>query len=445
MKDHDFQTIRRYPQVKYYLFFIILLMFIVSFFYWADKFSLGVVSVAEGEVKPKGESKTIQHLEGGIIKKILIKEGERVVEGQELLILESTSTDADVKELKARYDFLRIKIIRLKAEAQDSGKVYFPNKLFNKNTELVRQEKNFFLANKKRLFNELKIAVERIHQKKEELSETKAQVSEVKARLKNNRKSLILLNEQVAISDDLLRDNLTNRYNHLNLLKESNGLKSSIEEDKAVLEQLKSALLRQTSSIRDTKAVRNNVRLIFFQDARIKLEEGQKEIREISERIRKAKDNLKRTILRSPVAGIVKKIHIVTVGGIVSPGGRIVDVTPEGESLVIEARLLPYDIGYVSVGRKGKIRLKSSDAIRFGSIVVKVVHISPDTFPAENGNAYYKVILEPETDHFQSKSGRYNLVPGVEVISSIHTGNRSVLEYILEPFLTSIDNALQER
>ena len=129
----------------------------------------------------------------------------------------------------------------------------------------------------------------------------------------------------------------------------------------------------------------------------------------------------------------------------VSPGGPIVDLIPAEESLVIEARLLPYDIGYVSVGHKGNIRLKSSDAIRFGNIAVKVVHISPDTFPVPDGSAYYKVILEPETDHFQSKSGRYNLVPGVEVVSSIHTGDRSVLEYIFEPFLTSVNNALQER
>ena len=445
MQDRDFQTKRRPGQVKYYLFFVILLMFVASFIFWADRFNLGIVSVAEGEVKPRGEAKTIQHLEGGIIKKILVKEGERVAKWQRLVILESTLSDADVKELGARYDFLRIKIIRLKAEAQESGKIYFPDKLANKNSELIRQEKGFYKANKNKLTNELKIADEKINQKKQEISEVKAQTKETKARLKNNRNSLKLIEEQVAISEDLMKDDLTNRYNHLTLLKEASALNSLIEEDEAVLERLNAMLLRQESSLRDTMGLKKNIRLIFFQNARAGLEESQKELREINERIRKAKDNLKRTILKSPVAGIIKKLYIVTEGGVVSPGSPIVDLIPAEESLVIEARLLPYDIGYVSVGHKGNIRLKSSDAIRFGNIAVKVVHISPDTFPAPNGSAYYKVVLEPETDHFQSKSGRYNLVPGVEVVSSIHTGDRSVLEYIFEPFLTSANNALQER
>ena len=118
---------------------------------------------------------------------------------------------------------------------------------------------------------------------------------------------------------------------------------------------------------------------------------------------------------------------------------------PAEDSLVIEARLPPYDIGYVSVGQKGTIKLKSSDAIRFGNIAIEVTHISPDTFVESDGSAYYKVILEPATDYFEKGSSRYNLVPGVEVVSSIHTGERSVLKYIFEPFLTSADSALQER
>ncbi len=445
MKDDGYQTKRHTGKLKHHLLLALLLLFVVSFVLWADNFNLEVVSVAEGEVKPKGETKSIQHLEGGIVKEILVEEGEEVSKGNSLMILESTLSDADVKELQARQDFLKIQTIRLKAEIRGLGGIRFPRQLAKNNSELIQQEKALHAARRKKLLNELKIADEKINQRKQEINEANAEIREIEARLKNNRNSLVLINEQVAISEDLLKDDLTNRYNHLNLLKESNLLKSRIEEDMAVLSRLAAVVLRQKSSVRDTRSLKKNINLMFSQEVHTQLEERQKEFRETRERLRKAKDNLKRTVLRSPVNGIVKKIRIVTKGGVVPPGGKVIDIIPAEGGLVVEARMPPYDIGYVSVGQKGTIKLKSSDAIRFGNVAVKVAHISPDTFADSDGSAYYKVILEPETDYFEKKSTRYNLVPGVEVVSSIHTGERSVLKYIFEPFLTSADSAFQER
>ena len=445
MKDDGYQTKRHTGKLKHHLLLALLLLFVVSFVLWADNFNLEVVSVAEGEVKPKGETKSIQHLEGGIVKEILVEEGEEVSKGNSLMILESTLSDADVKELQARQDFLKIQTIRLKAEIRGLGGIRFPRQLAKNNSELIQQEKALHAARRKKLLNELKIADEKINQRKQEINEANAEIREIEARLKNSQNSLALINEQVAISEDLLKDDLTNRYNHLNLLKESNLLKSRIEEDMAVLSRLAAVILRQKSSVRDTRSLKENINLMFSQEVHTQLEERQKEFRETRERLRKAKDNLKRTVLRSPVNGIVKKIRIVTKGGVVPPGGKVIDIIPAEGGLVVEARMPPYDIGYVSVGQKGTIKLKSSDAIRFGNVAVKVAHISPDTFADSDGSAYYKVILEPETDYFEKKSTRYNLVPGVEVVSSIHTGERSVLKYIFEPFLTSADSAFQER
>ena len=459
MQNNSYQTKRQSGKLKHHLFLALLLLFVASFVYWSANSNLEIVSVAEGEVKPEGETKSIQHLEGGIVKEILVAEGDKISKGKSLIILESTLSDANAKELQARLDFLTIQIIRLKTEAEGADRIRFPEKLGNKNRELIHQEKELFMARQKRLLNEIKIASERVNQRGQNIEETKAEVmatkaeiDETKARLKNNRNSHKLIEEQIAISEDLLKDDLTNRYNHLNLLKEANLLKSNIEEDEAVLlrhaavlTRYEAALARQASSVRDTKSLKKNIRLMFSQEVRAKLEENQKEFRETRERLRKARDSLKRTVLRSPVDGVVKKLRIVTKGGVVSPGGKVIDIIPLEDGLVIEARLPPYDIGYISIGQKGTIRLKSSDAIRFGNIAVKVIHISPDTFAEANGSAYYKVILEPEVNYFEKRSSRYNLVPGVEVVSSIHTGERSVLKYIFEPFLTSVDSALQER
>ena len=466
MKNNNGQTRRQPGKLKHRLFLVVLLLFVGSFGYWATNSNLEIVSVAEGEVKPEGETKSIQHLEGGIVRDILVEEGDEVSKGQPVIILESTLNEADVKELEARLDFLKIQMIRLEAEVGEGDEPRFADELERKNRKLVRQEKKLYAARQDKLLNEIKISEERINQRSQEIKETnaeisatQAEISETKARLKNNQSSHALIKEQIAISEDLLKDDLTNRYNHLNLLKEANLLKSSIEEDEAVLLRHEAVLVRhgaalkrheailerRASTVRDTKSIKKSIRLTFSQEVRGQLEESQKEFREIRERLRKAKDNLKRTVLRSPVDGIVKKLHIVTKGGVVPPGAKIIDIVPAEGSLVIEARLPPYDIGYVSIGQKGTIKLKSSDAIRFGNIAAKVIHISPDTFAAHDGSAYYKVILEPEIDYFEKRSSRYNLVPGVEVVSSIHTGDRSVLKYIFEPFLTNVDSAFQER
>lgn len=364
MQNNSYQTKRQSGKLKHHLFLAILLLFVASFVYWAANSNLEIVSVAAGEVKPEGETKSIQHLEGGIVKEILVEEGDKISKGQPLIVLESTISDADVKELQARLDFLNIQIIRLKSEANGSDRLRFPDKLRNKNMELIRQEKELFKARQRRLLNEIKIAGERVNQRghdiketRAEINATKAEINETEARLKNNQNSHKLIKEQITISEDLLKDDLTNRYNHLNLLKEANLLKSGIEEEEAVLlrhaavlTRYEATLARQASSVRDTKSLKKNIRLMFAQEVRTKLEESQKEFREIKERLRKARDNLKRTVLRSPVNGIVKKLRIVTKGGVVPPGGKVIDIIPEEGSLVVEARLPPYDIGYVSIG-----------------------------------------------------------------------------------------------
>ena len=129
MKNNNGQTRRQPGKLKHRLFLIILLLFVVSFGYWATNSNLEIVSVAEGEVKPEGETKSIQHLEGGIVRDILVEEGDEVSKGQPVIILESTLNEADVKELEARLDFLRIQMIRLEAEVGEGDEPRFTDKL----------------------------------------------------------------------------------------------------------------------------------------------------------------------------------------------------------------------------------------------------------------------------------------------------------------------------
>ena len=156
-------------------------------------------------------------------------------------------------------------------------------------------------------------------------------------------------------------------------------------------------------------------------------------------------DALSRTVLRSPVDGIVKTLHVATVGGVVRAGEPVADIVPVSDRLVIEARLPTQDIGYVRAGQPVLVSLASSDAIRFGRLEGEVVNVSPDTIDTQDGIPYYKVRVETEANQFESGEVIYELVPGVQVACAIRTGQRSVLAYLLDPVMSSVQTALRER
>ena len=270
------------------------------------------------------------------------------------------------------------------------------------------------------------------------VAQQERKIDEVMARLKNNRHRLTLLSEQIGISEQLLKEKLSNRMQHLNLLKEAAGLKGKIGEDKAALRRITSArkeALNKLGSIRDA----------FREKAQEDLEKKRRQFEVFSNRLRKYEDSLKRTVLRSPVDGIVKTLYVVTIGGVVGPGATVVDVVPAGDRLIIEAKLPTQDIGYVHPGQTVLVMLASSDAIRFGNLKGEVIQVSPDAIEAADGMPFYKIRIAIEKDFFERRGVIYRLVPGVQVMCSIRTGQRSVLAYLMDPFLGSFQTALRER
>jgi len=414
-----------------HLFLFICIVACIAFGAWAWKGNLAIVSVAEGEVVPSTQVKTIQHLEGGIVREIKVREGERVQAGQSLITLESTATGADVGELKTRIVGLKIEIARLQAAASNAPKPAFPADLIESHPRLIREANQLFKSSKRRLDDEF--AGQRAI-----MAQRKQDIQEATARIKNQRNSMKLLKEQIAISDDLLKEQLTNRYKHLDLLKELARLTGSIEEDKV-------ALQRAGSALKQASANRDSIRSKFSEEARTKLDAARRQLEEFIPRMSKFEDSLKRTILRSPVDGVVKTLHVVTIGGVVRAGDAVIDIVPEGDQLIVEAKLKPQDIGYVREKQSARITLASIDAMRFDGLEGIVVRVSPDTITGDDGEPYYKVRIQTERNHFRRAENRYDLFPGMQVIASIHTGERTIMEYLLDPFLNAGDTAMRER
>jgi adhesin transport system membrane fusion protein len=415
-----------------HIFFFLCAGVCFGFGIWAWFGELDIVSVATGEAKPASQVKEVQHLEGGIVAAILVREGAKVEAGQPLVELETTRSGADLYELQIRMANLTIEAIRHQAEASGKKSLQIPEALLARHPNSVQRTQNLFKTRGKRYEAETTSQRELITQRRQE-------VREIMARLGNTRISLKLLNEQVAISNELLKDKLTNRYNHIELLRDAQQMTSQIDEDKE-------GLMGAQAAFNEAKSRLEQIEIAFREDARNSFGKTQREADELSERLKKFQDSLERTVLRAPVAGLVKSIHITTIGGVVKPGDTVIDIVPGEDKLIVEAQLPTQDIGYVQVGQEAILKLNSPSLQRFGHVIGKVIQISPDKLiREEDGQPYYKVRIEPERSYFLREDQRYDVFPGTQIMASIRTGKRTIVEYFLDPFLGSFKEAMRER
>ena len=395
------QKYKRTTNLLFYCFTVFTLLLIG----WSFIFQVDIVSNADGQVIPLGEVKTIQHLEGGIIEQILVKESEIVEKEQPLVILAPTASETEVDELQVRVDSQIIKSIRLEAEINDFDTPIFPDELFDTRQEIINKSMELFISRKNTFEGGIK---------------------EIDIMAEQARTSVDILVRQVEMSAKLLEEKVISEFAHLDILKELNVAKSSLEE---AIEK------------------RDNFKNAFIEDSRNELQLAQRELSQSDETMKRLQDNLERTIIKAPVDGVVKNLFFVTVGGVVKPGGSILDIVPTKDSLIIEAKLPNTDVGFVQPGQSAVIRLSSADSVNFGQINAIVTQISPDTEEDENDKriVFYKILLETEKSYFESKNKIYHLIPGVKVNASIHIGQRTVANYLLSPFIGSMGESFQER
>ena len=435
----------KFPRGFYFnthMIFITIVGFFLSVFFWAFTNELDIVSMAPGKVVP------IQHLGGGIIEKINVEEGTLVNIDDELVILQATSSQSDLDQITARIDLELIKVSRLMAEVNKKPNAMYSSKLRKKRTAAVQQSIALFKNRIKRLWNEKESGKKYIEQAEQNIIQEIQNLEGIKARYEQTKKTIEILKEQLKMSDDLLEEKLTNRYTHLNLLKELSNIEIQFYEDEQAILGAKSAVKVATTSFEDAKILYNKIEIDFIEDARTQLETAQKEIAELSERQKELEDNLERTIVVSPIRGIVNKLYINTTGGVIDSGETLLDIVPTDENLVIEANLPIKDIGFVSIDQRAVVKLDSSDAPIFGSIEGVVKKISADTIEEDNSKeskVFYKIQVKTDKNFFDSGTQRYELIPGVKVMVNIHTGKRTVMEYMLTPFLKISNEALRER
>lgn len=364
-------------------------LLLIAAFAWAYHARLDEVTTGSGRVIPTLREQLIQSLEGGILAELLVREDDIVEPGQVLARLDPTRSESNVEESAARYRAALASAARLEAEVNGAA-LTFPEEL---------QE-----------FPEL-IAAET------ELFETR-------------RRSLEQSTHWISESIELVRRELQINESLSNI-----GAASNVE------------VIRLKRQLADLELKLTDVRSQYLVTAREELAKANAEVKALSSVIKGRADSLRRLTLRSPVRGIVKNIEVSTINGVVPPNGKLMDIVPLDDQLLIEARIAPRDIAFIHPGQRASVKVTAYDYAIYGGLEGKVTSISADTIQDEihPDEHYYRVFIQTENDALVNEAGqRFPITPGMIATVDIHTGSKTVLEYLIKPFNRARE-ALRER
>lgn len=397
---------------------------------WANFSKLDEVASSPGEVVPIGKVKVIQHLEGGIIEDIFVTEGDVVREGQTLVQLDLGSGGANIAELQVRLDSELLTRARLDAEANATNPT-FPPEIAAKLPDQAFAQRRAFEARKRQMDAGLSVL-------KQLVTQRELEVQELQAKLTAARNNLKSAEERFKISEDLLSDGLTSRVDHLQLGAEVETLQGEVKSIQAGIPRARAAVAEANGRMEEDI---NR----FRREAQDELSQTEQTISRIRELVNRAAQQGVRAEIKSPIDGVVTNMNFTAVGNVVRPGDPIMAIVPTGEKLVIESRLNPTDRGYVNVGQMALVKISTYDFARYGGLDGTVILVAPDSSTDENGKPYFRVVVETEKTYLGLVEGELPIMPGMEATVDIHTGQKTVMDYLVKPVLKLRHEAFRER
>jgi adhesin transport system membrane fusion protein len=422
LKEHPLPSWRRFAWPV-----MILLAGMITWSYFAE---LDEVAVAMGEVVPQGKIKVVQHLEGGIIQELFVAEGDTVKEGDNLLTLDLASSGTNKEELQVRLDSEFLTRARLLAEAEGT-ELRFPADVAARRPTLVQAQRQAFDARRREFASTIRVMAEQVKQKELETKELVAKLAGVE-------RNLNLARERMKISGSLLAEGLTARIEHLQL-------ESEVESLEGEMKSLAPSIPRAQAAVEESRQRLEESETRFRREAREELDKTEQSIARIQELLTKATEQGIRAAIKSPIAGVVKNLRYNTIGGVVKPGEPILELVPIGDRLVVEARLNPTERGFIHEGQKAVVKISSYDFARYGGLDGEVIRVGADSSTDENGAPYFRVVVSTDRNFLGQEEGDLPITPGMQATVDIHTGKKSVMDYLIRPVLKMKHEAFRER
>ena len=349
-----------------------------AFFVWAAISELAEVSTGTGKVVPSSREQIIQSLEGGILVDLKVKEGDIVAAGEVLAQLDRNKTESAVEESASRLRAAQATSARLYAEVNETP-LTFPREVLA-DSALVRSETALF------------------NSRRAGLSATLAGLAE----------ALRLVRKELSLTEPLVVRGAASDVEVLRLKRQANDLETRMADTKS------QHLVKSREDLAKANAEMESLRQVT----------------------RGREDSLTRLTFNSPVRGVVKDIAVTTVGGVIPPNGKLMEIVPIDEKLLIEARISPRDVAFIHPGQKATVKITAYDYSIYGGLPGKVITISPDTIQddVKRDQYYYRVFIRTEADHLKRNDKVFPISPGMIASVDIHTGRKTVLDYLIKPF-----------
>lgn len=430
LEDYYDDSFRYYSRLGY-----VLAAFVGIFLIWSYFATVDEVSRGEGKVVPSSKTQVVQSLEGGIAKEIYVRQGQPIRKGQTLMLLDDTGFSASMGELSAKQSSLRAQIIRLQHEVTGmlaSALPEFPANLRTDAPEVVDSELRLFQARKTAYDNQSAILSERLRQRQIELNELRANLQRVDENLK-------LAKREFDIKSPLAAQKVVPETELLRIQREMTDLSGQLRSGTLAIPRLEAAIAEAERQLQDQ-------RFSFQQNVQQELTQKIGELNVVEQSLKSAKDKVFRTDMRSPVDGIINKLNFSTIGAVVRPGEVIAEIVPLEDTLLIEVKIKPSDIGFIHPKQEAVVRLSAYDFAIYGALRGTVITVAPDSVTDVNTKeTYYTVVVQTSEAALKRQGELLPILPGMVATVDIITGAKSILQYLLKPIVRARDSALRER
>jgi adhesin transport system membrane fusion protein len=397
------------------------------FVLWAGLVDIDEITKGDGKVIPSQQLQVLQSLDGGIVSKILVNEGDTVSAGQVLLQVDSTRFEASVKENRSEYLSLSAKAARLQAITE--GKPFTPPAdVAAEDPTTVAQERQLYLTATNEMQTQISIARQELEQRQQELSEAIAKQAQSSTAYESSLKEL-------TVTKPLLNSGAVSEMDVLRLQRDVDRYRSERDIAATQISRVRAAVSEASHKIQE-------VELNFRNNASKELSDTNAKLNSLTQTSAGLSDKVKQSSIRSPVRGLVKRLLVNTVGGVVQPGRDIVEIVPLDGKLILEAKVQPRDIAFLRQGQKATVKFTAYDFSIYGGLDATLELIGADSVTDDHGNTYYTVRVSTNKTML---ANNLPIIPGMVAEVDIITGRKSILSYLLKPVLRAKQSAMTER
>ncbi|MEW8270983.1 MAG: HlyD family type I secretion periplasmic adaptor subunit [Candidatus Thiodiazotropha taylori] len=408
---------------------VVSIFLFVSLLFWGAQTRISEVAIADGEVIPSDLIINIQHLEGGIVRQLHVRNGDQVEQGDTLVNFSPSSSQSELQQMLTRKASLQLQGERLQALVENRGPDF--SSLQSEHPDLAAKQKTIYLAQVNGLESELAVIESQISQRKNELTRQRNQVKAL-------RKELTIYKEQVSIRQSLAEKGTVSRTELL-------SARSRLAEAESELRKTVDGIAVAKTELEESK--QRKLELFSRHNKEIELEAGSvaSELAEVEGTLIRLRDRFDRLQVKAPIDGIVKGLMINSNNAVVAPGEVIMQLVPVEDELIVEAKILPQDIGHVHIDQPAELKFTSYDSSRFGSLQGKVHKISASTYLDQEQNPYYRAELILDRNYLGNNPDQLKILPGMTVTAEIRTGEKTILDYLMRPVSRGMDSAFRER